>query len=120
MSFLSFPSPLLACCSPTGAGAAGEWHARSTAGCPLAPRPLPESKSLSKKTLNSFNRWLELSAHRSKGHELSVFIAPGRFMSFSKEGWGRERGGEGCCSLLSQEEGAGQASHRSDRSSAST
>lgn len=59
--------------------------------CLLAPESLPESKNFSKKTLNSFNRQLELLPHRSKGHELSVFIALGRFMSlFFKEG--RERG----------------------------
>lgn len=59
--------------------------------CLLAPEPLPESKSFSKQTLNSFNRQRELLPHRSKGHELSVFVAPGRFMSlFFKKG--RERG----------------------------
>jgi len=84
-----FPPPL-SCCSLTQAGAEGERHLQLHC-CLLAPEPLPESKSFSKKTLNSFNRQLELLPHRSKGHELSVFIALGRFMSlFFKEG--RERG----------------------------
>ena len=84
-----FPPPP-SCCSLTQAGAEGERHLQLHC-CLLAPEPLPESKSFSKKTLNSFNRQLELLPHRSKGHELSVFIALGRFMSlFFKEG--RERG----------------------------
>lgn len=84
-----FPPPP-SCCSLTQAGAEGERHLQPHC-CLLAPEPLPESKRFSKKTLNSFNRQRELLPHRSKGRELSVFIAPGRFMSlFFKEG--RERG----------------------------
>lgn len=84
-----FPPPPC-CCSLTQAGAEGERRLQPHR-CLLAPEPLPESKSFSKQTLNSFNRQRELLPHRSKGHELSVFVAPGRFMSlFFKKG--RERG----------------------------
>lgn len=82
-----FPPPP-SCCSLTQAGAERERHLQLHC-CLLAPEPLPESKSFSKKSLNSFNRQLELLPHRSKGHELSVFIALGRFMSLFFKG-GRE------------------------------
>lgn len=82
--------PPPSCCSLTQAGAEGERRSQLHR-CLLAPEPLPESKRISKQTLNSFNRQRELLLRRSKGHELSVFVAPGRFMSlFFTEG--RERG----------------------------
>lgn len=83
--------PPPSCCSLTQAGAEGGRGICSSIAAFWHQSLCQNQRAFSKKTLNSFNRQLELLPHRSKGHELSVFIALGRFMSlFFKEG--RERG----------------------------
>lgn len=98
-----FPPPP-SCCSLTQAGAERERHLQLHC-CLLAPDPLPESKSFSKKTLNSFNRQLELFPHRSKGHELKCFHCPRQIYELIFHGREGERGG--CGILLSLGGGQG-------------